>query len=83
MEQLVSIAIDEYGGYYINALMELENSSEAEEDKKEEKKFKEYRIHSHVRLSALYLNSCSNYGHGDSSNRLDVLLVVVTSPPEV
>jgi len=83
LEQMAFSVLDDSKIFY--AIVDLDNSTEHGEDKKEENQLKEYKIqeYNRVQIESHYLNNCSKYRQFRIKHSLEVFLDVVTPPPEV
>jgi hypothetical protein len=82
---LVQLGMTSTGDDITFMLIDFEDNSEPLEDKNGESIFKEYQIDKFksISLESLYLAENSKFGEFNFDNSLEVLLEVVTPPPEV
>lgn len=81
--QTVSFFYNAPAGHLTEILIDFEDNSEPTEEK-HEKQFKEDKLSKlHIiSLKRLYLSDCSEFGQLAISPSLEVLLEIVTPPPE-
>ena len=82
--QSLSFFYNTPASHLTNILIDFEDNSEPTEGKKHEKQNKEDKLNklNIISLNRLYLSDCSKFGQLDIAHSLEVLLEVVTPPPE-
>lgn len=80
----IPFACDVSEGRIANIIIDFEKGSESSENQKTEKEAKEFKLTylSAISLKRQFLSNCQKYGQLDVQHSMDVLLPILTPPPE-
>ena len=80
----ISFSSDIFESKIANIIIDFEEGSESSENQKTESEAKEFKLTflSAISLKRQFLSNCQKYGQLDVQHSMDVLLPILTPPPE-